>query len=63
MSSADVFYFLGDCCYWIFENILEPLGDMPWMIVLIAGFGGFLYWMKRQMDYNKQAEGDSTQLK
>ncbi len=63
MSSADIFYGLGDIAYWAFENTLEPLGDMPWIVVLIFGFVAFAYWMKRQMDYNKIAEADPNQIK
>ena len=63
MSSIEVFNATKDICYWAFENTLEPMGDMPWTIVLIFGFVAFAYWMKRQMDYNKQAEADPNQLK
>lgn len=63
MSSADIFYGLGDIAYWAFENTLEPLGDTPWIVVLIFGFVAFAYWMKRQMDYNKIAEADPNQIK
>ena len=63
MSSTDIIYGIGDLCYWAFENTLEPLGDMPWMVVLVFGFVAFGYWMKRQMDYNKQAEADPNQIK
>jgi len=63
MSSSDFFYALKDGIYWLFENTLEPLGDMPWIGVLILGFVAFAYWMKRQVDYNKIAEEDPNQIK
>ena len=63
MSSADIFYGIKDVCYWAFENTLEPLGDMPWRATLVFGFVAFGYWMKRQVDYNKQAEADPNQIK
>ena len=63
MTSADVFYGIGDGLYWLFENTLEPIGDYCWMTVLIAGFVMFGYWMKRQADFNKQAENDPNQIK
>jgi hypothetical protein len=63
MSSIEVFNTTKDICYWTFQNTLEPLGDMPWTIVLIFGFVAFAYWMKRQMDYNKQAAADPNQIK
>ena len=63
MSSADVFYAIGDVCYWLFINTLESLGNLPWIIFMWIGFILFGYWMKRQMDYNKQAEADPNQIK
>jgi len=63
MSSADFFYWLGGVFEWTFINILEALGNAPWMFCLAAGFILFGYWMKRQADYNKQAEADPNQLK
>lgn len=63
MSSAEIFYGIGDFMYWLFINTLEPLGDAPWRVVLIGGFLGFGYWMYRQAQYNKQAAADPNQLK
>lgn len=63
MSSADLFYGLGDFFYWTFTTFLEPLGNAPWIFCLTAAFILFAYWMKRQADYNKQAEADPNQLK
>ena len=63
MSFSDLWYGIGDACYWVFENVLETLGDLPWMGVLLLGFASFALWMKMQMDYNKQAERDPNQIK
>ncbi len=63
MSSSDVFYGLGDMFYWLFMNTLEPMGDAVWITFMWLGFILFAYWMKRQMDYNKQAENNPNQLK
>ena len=63
MSSSDIFYSIKDGCYWLFENTLEALGDMPWIGILIFGFIAFAYWMKRQVAYNKIAENDPNQIK
>lgn len=63
MSSVEVFQAIGEGAYWVFQNTLEPIGDSFWMIVLTLSFVGFAYWMKRQNDYNKQAEADPNQLK
>lgn len=63
MTSQDVFYGIMDGLYWLFENTLEPLGDLPWMGVLAFGFVAFGFWMKKQADYNKEAEANPNQLK
>ena len=38
MSSADIFYGLGKGAYWLFENTLEPTGEMFWKVMLVFGF-------------------------
>lgn len=63
MSSADIFYGLGKGAYWLFENTLEPTGELFWKTVMIGGFIGFAYWMYRQAQYNKIAENDPNQIK
>lgn len=63
MSSSDFFYAVGDLFYWLFINTLEAWGDLPWIAVMFMGFGLFAYWMKRQMDYNKEAASNPNQLK
>ena len=63
MSSTDVYYRIGDGCYWLFENTLEPIGDLFWQVTLVAGFLAFGYWMMRQVKFNKIAENDPNQLK
>ncbi len=63
MSSSDIFYAIKDGLYWLFENTLEAMGDMPWIAVMIFGFAAFAFWMKKQVDYNKIAENDPNQIK
>jgi hypothetical protein len=63
MSSTDVFYAIGDGAYWVFQNTLEPIGEIYWNIVLVFGFIAFGYWMYRQVQFNKMAESDPNQLK
>lgn len=63
MSSAEIFYSLGDGLYWLFENTLEPTGELFWKTCLIGGFIGFGYWMYRQVKYNKIAAEDPNQIK
>ena len=44
---------------WTFENVLEPLGNLPWVspnnLFLILGFVGLFYWLKVQGRYNEKA--------
>jgi len=63
MSSAEVFYGIGDGLYWLFQNTLEPTGEIFWKAMLTFGFLGFGYWMYRQYKYNKMAKEDPNQLK
>jgi len=63
MSSADFFYGLGRGFYWLFENTLEPTGELFWKTVTIGGFIGFAYWMYRQVKYNQIAKNDPNQIK
>ena len=63
MSSTDVFYALGDGCYWLFENTLEPIGDYFWIVTLIFGFVAFALWMRLLAKFNRAAENDPNQLK
>jgi len=63
MSSADFFYGLGKGAYWLFENTLEPTGEMFWRTMLTFGFLAFGFWMYKQVQYNKQAANDPNQIK
>lgn len=63
MSSTDVFYGIGDGLYWVFENTLEIMGDLPWIGVMFFGFFAFALWMRLQYKFNKVAEHDSNQIK
>ncbi len=63
MSSRDVFYAINDGMYWLFQNTLEPIGDLFWQACLIFGFVAFGYWMYRQYKFNQEAENDPNQIK
>lgn len=41
---------------WIFQHILEPLGNIPNFIFLLVGFAGMFYWLNVQKKYNEKAE-------
>lgn len=63
MSSTDVFLGLKDAFYWLFQNTLEPTGELFWMGSLFLGFVMASYWMYRQAQFNKAAENDPNQIK
>jgi hypothetical protein len=63
MSSLEVFTWLHEFIYWVFELTLESVHDRPWQAVLLLGFVAFGYWMYRQVQYNKEAENNPDQLK
>ena len=56
-------YPLRDLFVWLFENILEPLGNYPNMIFFFLMFGGACYWMYVQHKMNKAAENNPDQIK
>ena len=54
---------IRDFLVWMFENTLEPLGNMPNIIFFLLFFGGAIYWMIAQNKLNKKAESDPDQIK
>jgi hypothetical protein len=47
----------------LFENTLEPLGNIPnYTFFVLLGLG-LLYWLKMQSKYNAEAEADPNQIK
>ncbi len=57
---TEFFYGIGDVFYWIFENLLEPLGNLPnWGLIALA-FALLGWWMKLQKDYNAKAAKEGT---
>ncbi len=62
MSSADIFYALGDFLTWTF-GIFEWLGNKFNDFLLILGFVGFGYWMYRQHKFNQEAASNPDQIK
>lgn len=54
---------LRDFFVWLFENTLEPLGNIPnYTFFILLGLG-LLYWLKMQSKYNAEAEADPNQIK
>lgn len=57
---TEFIYWLGDFFYWLFENRLEPLGNLPNTAFLGLGFIGLFIWLKMQKNYNQKAEAENT---
>lgn len=57
---TEFIYWLGDFFYWIFETLLEPLGDLPNMAFIGLGFVGLFFWLKMQKDFNNKAKSEGT---
>ena len=53
---TDFIYGIGDFFYWLFENTLEPLGDIPNWGFIVLGFIGMFIWLKMQKDFNAKAK-------
>ena len=56
----EIVYCLGDIFTWIFENTLEPLGNIPNWIFIILGFIGLFIWLKMQSNFNAEAKQNET---
>ncbi|MFT7156864.1 MAG: hypothetical protein ACI8Q1_001879 [Parvicella sp.] len=56
-------YFLRDIFVMLFENVLEPLGDIPNAMFLASLFIGLFVWLRMQAKFNAQADADPNQIK
>ncbi len=56
-------FLLRDVFVWLFENTMEPLGNIPNGIFLILLFVGLFVWLKMQAKYNAEAEANPDQIK
>jgi hypothetical protein len=56
-------YLLRDVFVWLFENTLEPLGNLPNAVFLLLLFVGLFVWLKMQAKYNAEAESNPDQIK
>ena len=54
---------IRDFLIWMFENTLEPLGNVPNIIFISLILGGLVYWMFVQNKLNKKAEQEPNQIK
>lgn len=63
MTLNEIFRGLGH----LFTDLLflpfESMGNMFNTVLLLTGSFGFLYWMRKQAKFNKQAKTDPNQLK
>ena len=58
-----IVYPLGDALVWLFENTLEPLGNIPNYTFTVLVIVGILVWLSFQAKYNAEAEKDPNQIK
>ena len=56
-------YPLRDLFIWIFENLLEPIGNNLNNLFVILCFIGIGVWIKFQAKYNAEAEANPDQIK
>jgi len=56
-------FLLRDVFVWLFENTMEPLGNIPNGIFLVLLFVGLFVWLKMQAKYNAEAEANPEQIK
>jgi hypothetical protein len=47
----------------LFENVMEPLGNLPNLLFLIGLFVGLFVWLGMQKKFNAQADADPNQIK
>jgi len=56
---TDFVYGIADVLQWTFQNLLEPLGNMPNIIFSIGILAGMAYWMfVVQPKYTAKAKKD-----
>jgi len=58
-----IFYPIADGLVWLFENTLEPVGNILNYTFVVLGFVGLFYWLKTQAKYNAEAEANPDQIK
>ena len=60
MNLQEILEPIGELLVWTFENLLEPVGNMPNVLFTILGFAGILIWLRWQKRYNEIAERNGT---
>ncbi len=63
MSSSKVFYALGDFCQNTIFLLYDNIGHIFNYSCIVLGFFGLFYWLRRQKNFNDQAEKNPNQLK
>lgn len=56
-------YPLQNILIWIFENLLEPLENLPNFAFIALGFLGLFVWINFQRKYNAEAKANPNQIK
>lgn len=54
---------IRDVLVWVFENLLEPVGNTINYTFIVFGFVGLFVWLRYQAKYNAEAEANPDQIK
>ena len=63
MSSSTVFYAIGDGCQTALGFIYDNIGNVFNYSMIVLGFIGLFYWLKKQKDFSEVAKNDPNQIK
>lgn len=62
MNLNEILVPVQDLLTWTF-GIFEVLGNSFNNVVIVLGFVGLFIWLRKQLKFNKEAEGNPSQLK
>jgi len=54
---------LRDGLVWVFDNVMEPTGNILNYTWVVLGFIGLFIWLNMQAKYNADAKANPNQLK
>jgi len=54
---------LANILTWFFQNVMEPLENLPNFAFVAFMFAGFAFWVKTQIKYNEEAKRNPDQIK
>jgi hypothetical protein len=60
MNTQEIIYPIGKFIVWTFENILVPISSPMNMAVVLLGFGGLFFWLRKQKQFTEAAKKNGT---